>query len=413
MYSRRKRQGNRGALGAPAVPQQVVTSRGRLDRTGVKQRMNNGRSSGGNGYIYPGGAVKDNHSIVTHDVTLMHRYRPVFNRLRNHPNLQVLSSFNGMDYSKYPTQEHVNRAFFFTGIALGKDSFDSTTSDTGLALLIGGVYTINVSGPFAFRPGDEVMWMAPSFPGKGSTGVSYAEWNVGTPKGKRDPLIIPYKATDTHTILAATYATIGRIADNSNFPGIKGLDVNQYYNTTAGPNRKMRYNTSFQDEAMGIKYGLLSQCLLFTFGLIREGLLDDVNVTDTSVGNAGTAIKKIATHLGIYEKNPNSSQSTNLMKVLDYMYGPHANEVSGSRWPRIKTEYQQAFEHGYDKSTNTPLARFSNLNSKLYVMTHDSMGMVMDSAAIGIEERRANRIGVAGNNAEPGQGLTVILGSAK
>lgn len=411
MYPKKRRQGNRGALGSPATPQQVVTSKGRLDRIAVKLRMNNGSSNRTTGNIYPGGAVKDNHSIVTHDVTLMQRFKPVYNRLRNHPNLQVIASFNGMDYSKYQTQEHVNRAFFFSGIALGKEAYDSTTSDSGIALLIGGVYTINVSGPFTFRPGDEVMWMAAPLPRRGNSGVSFSEWNVGTPQGKRTPLIVPYRATDTHTILAGTYATISRPNNDSNYPGVKGLDVNRYYDTTAGPNRKMRVNTSFQDEAMGIKYGLLSQCLFFMFGLIKEGLFDDEVNPDKSTEFAANTIKGIAKKLGIYAKNPTPVQSTNLMKVLDHMYGPHANEVSGSRWPDIKEVYKQAFGHGHhDVSRRSGLA---NIDHVLFTMAHDSLGMVMDTAAIGIEERRSNKIGVAGNNAEPGQGLALFLGSAK
>lgn len=409
MWARGTRQSNRGALGAPATPQQVVTSKGRLDRVSVKERILNGSQSGGTGRIYPGGSVKDNHAIMPHDVTLMKRYKKIQRRLRNHPNDQYLASFNGEDYSKYPSHEHVNRAFFFTGIALGKDAYDSSVSDSGIATLIGGVYTINVSGPFAFSSGDEVMWTAPRLPKTGQTGVMYNTWNMGDPVGKRTPLIIPYRAVDNHTVLASTYATIKRSVKSSSHPGIKGASMSQYYNTTEGPNRKMRFNTSSQDEAFGIQYGLVSQSMFFLFGLLVEGLFPGKE-EKMSASEAGQFIRRISETLGVFKKNRNEKQSSNLMNVLDYMYGPHANEVSDNRWPSVKETYKNAFITGFD-SKGSPKETLNTMDSYLYRMVFDSMSMLWDTPAIGVEERRSNKIGVAGNNAEPGQGLTVIFGS--
>lgn len=391
MYTRRHRQGNRGALGAPATPQQVTTSKGRMDRGTVSQRIKNA-TQGGN-MVYPGGATKDNHTIMPHDVTLMKKQKKINRRLAMHPNLQLLSSFNGENYADYPSREHVSRAYFFTGIALGKDGYDDAMrNNTGLATMIAGVYTINVSGQYTFEPGMEVMWNAPELPAIGRTGVSLREWNTGEPTGKRPPLIVPYRPEDNHSVLAGTFATINRQAGRRQNPGIKGAGLDQYYNVSAGPNRKMRFNTASQDEAMGVKYGLVSQCLLFTYGLAK--------LRGDSVSSAAKAIQQIANVLGVFEKNPSDAQTNALNQVLAYMYGPHA----GNSARAVEQEFREAF------GSVNPRARNSFENQMLR-MAKDSMSMLWDAAAIGAQERRGRVFGVAGNHAEPGQGVKVVIGA--
>lgn len=359
--------------------------------------------------MYPGGAIKDNHTIATHDVLLMMKHRPQMKRLLNHPNLHLLASFNGLDYSRYPSHEHVNRAFFFTGVALGKDSYDSITADTGIATLIGGVYTVNVDGPHPFHPGDQIMWEAPRLPARGKTGVSYREWNVGTPTTRRPPVLVPYRAMDNHTILAGTRASIERSSANgTTHPGIKNLTLARYYRQAPQPNRQMRYNTSSQDEAMGIQYGLLSQGLFMMFGLLRTGNFPDKDEMPAEA--AGRFIKRVANNLGIFAKNRSETQDTALYGVLDYMYGPNTKDLPNSGWENVKGDYRKAFITGADAKGN-PKRLASTLDANLYTMAHDSMGMLMDTAEIGAHERQSRIIGVCQNYAEPGQGATIVFGT--
>ena len=406
MFNGKGRRSNRGALGQPATPQQVVTSKGRLDRSTIKTRKSAAGTSGGSGNIYPGGGLGDNHTIMPHDFTLMKKHASSTRRLRSHPNYLLLASFNGMDYGKYPSHEHVNRAFIFSGIALARDAFSGNSTDSGIATLIGGVYTINLTGRFKVHPGDLLMWNAPRLPNFGNTGVSRQEWNVGDPGGKRVPLIVPYRAMDTHTIIGGIYATIRRSSGAQSYPGISGAPLSQYYNETAGPSRKMRLNTSSQDEAFGFKFGLASQGLFFIFGLARQGLLDDNGPMDA--GEAGRYIMKIATKLGLFDKNQTENKKANMMAVFDYMFGPHINEVRGNRWREVEQDFKNAFPQGF--TGRGPKSTLNTLQSQLYRMAYDSLSMVVDTVAVGVTERRARMFGTAGNHAEPGQGVTVILG---
>jgi hypothetical protein len=60
-----------------------------------------------------------------------------------------------------PTDNHIARAFFFTGVALDIETYDANRKDSGLALQFGGVYTILNTGSRTLKPGMLACWNPP------------------------------------------------------------------------------------------------------------------------------------------------------------------------------------------------------------------------------------------------------------
>ena len=402
----------RGALGSPATPQQVINTRGHIDRLLVRRALLNSGDHVRQSRAYPGGGIKDHHVIMPHDVTIGQRHQKVVQRLLNHPNLKVIASFNGMTITDFPTDNHIARAFMFTGVALDSESYDANRKDSGLALQIGGIYTIKNTGMYTLKPGQMAKWSPPptnrGIPGgRPMSQVPQATFVVGDPRQKLVPIIEPYDPMDMGGAMTAAMATMFRSAQlpETGSPGILGAPYRQLYQ--ADVVGELRRNTSHQDEAMAIKFGLFPLCLRVIFGLIDMGLLQGgAGGTGTEV--AGNTLRAIVRRTGLFETNPTTAQTTQLRTVMAYLFGNHspAVKVAGNVEARIRGQ----FPAGYDRRQQPVQGDFFTEDANIARALADALPLTAGLINNAAQEERANILGKVLNNAMPGEGAAVCFG---
>lgn len=399
----------RGALGSPATPQQVINTKGHIDRLLVRDAIRNAGDHKLAATSYGGGALKDHHTIQPHDVTLGLRSQVIVQRLLNHPNLKVISAFNGLNYAKYPTDNHIARAFTFTGVALDVETYDANRKDSGLALQIGGVYTILNTGSRTLKPGMLARWRPPPTNRGMPAGVPMSQlpmdnWNPGDPRDKLFPLIEPYDPRDMNAALTSAYATVFRpssYADNES-PGIKGAPYRWLYDADAGPGRNMRRATSHQDEAFGLKFGLLGAVLQGVFALIKMGLIRANGGED-----AGGAIRRIVDAIGLFEENSGAkeAQLEELLAHIMWRHVPSMQVVAD-----VSNSYTTAFSGGFIPGTSRPKESFRDIEANIARLFTDSMSNLAGCINGAAQEERANILGKVLNESMPGEGATICFG---
>ena len=416
IFKQSSRSTLRSALGSPATPQGVINTKGHIDRVLVRQMMINAGDHILQSQSYSGGGLRDNHTIQKHDVTLGLRSQNVVQKLLNHPNLKVIASFNGFNYRNYPTDNHIARAFFFTGVALDIETFDANRKDSGLALQYGGVYTILNTGAYTLKPGMLVRWRPPPT-GRGIPGgvpmsqLPMDNWNPGDPRGKLFPIIEPYNPRDFNDALTGMFATVFRSASyaQDESPGIKGAPFSQLYDTAAvGPNKDMARNTSHQDEAMGIKYGLVGCVLQGVFALYQMGMIDFTDVgARNDAAAAGRGVSGLANALGLFDTQERADGEQNLRTLLAYIFWKHVPSTVIQQ--SVSEQYGQAFRGGFSRGAR-PVDNFANPEANMARMFTDSLSNLFGCVNGAAQEERSAILGKQLNEAQPGEGATLCFG---
>jgi hypothetical protein len=417
IFKQSSRSTLRSALGSPATPQGVINTKAHIDRVLVRQCMINSGDHILQSQSYSGGGLRDNHTIQKHDVTLGLRSQNVVQKLLNHPNLKVIAAFNGFNYRNYPTDNHIARAFFFTGVALDIETYDANRKDSGLALQYGGVYTILNTGSYTLKPGMLVRWRPPPT-GRGIPGgvpmsqLPMDSWNPGDPRGKLFPIIEPYNPRDFNDSLTGMFATVFRSASyaQDESPGIKGAPFSQLYDTAAvGPNKDMARNTSHQDEAMGIKYGLVGCVLQGVFALYQMGMINfnPGGAARADAAGAGRGVRDIAERLGLFSTDEDPTAEQELRTLLAYVFWKHVPSTVVQQ--SVDQQYRAAFSDGFSRGLR-PVDNYMNTDANMARMFTDSLSNLFGCVNGAAQEERSSIIGKQLNEAQPGEGATVCFG---
>ena len=413
----RNRSSLRSALGAPETPQQVITTKGHLDRIAVRAAINNSRDHTLAARSYPGGGITDNHVIQKHDVTVGFRSQRVMKRLLNHPNLKVFVGFNGFNYQHYPTDNHITRAIMFTGVALDIETYDANRKDSGLALQIGGIYTITNTGNYNLKPGQLARIRVPPTGRGGRGGVPMSQlpmdaWNPGEPRGKLPVLIEPYNPRDMNMVWTAAYATMFRSADYARdaCPGILGAPYRQMYDERAGPSNDMRRNTSHQDEAGAVKYGMFGIVMQAVFALVTEGYLQPGDSLRSSTPNAADVVRALCGQgvFDIFATNPDLAATNRLEKFFAHIFWRHIPDRRTNA--AVTTRYRNAFASGFQGRTNTPSNNFDDTDANIARMFTDSLSMLGGMINGAAQEERSTILGKVTNDSISGEGVTIVFG---
>lgn len=412
IFGGKSRRGLRSALGAPATPQQVVTTKGFLDRKMVAQRIRNSQDSRLAQQSYSGGGILENHTIKPHDVTVGLKRQRHVQRLLNHPNVHCLASFNGERFADLPTDYHTQQAYRFTGVALQGEGYTGNRADSGLALQVGGIYTILNSGPGDIKPGMEVCWRVPPTNRGGSDApmqeLPMAAWNPGEPRGKLPPIIMEYNPRDATMLLRGAFVSVFRSSDLNDeaSPGIRGLPFQQYYRVGIGRHRELRYNTHHQDEAMALKFGLVPMALMMVYGLVKAGLIQG---TGAGGRNAGAVVRSVARWCGLFEPRATDQQNDNLLLLFSYSMWRHVDDPVIR--DAVTAQYRQDFRSGFKAGSNEPTENFGSLDGNLVLAFHDAPQILFGGMIGAYHEERGNIIGIAQNEARSGEGLAVNFGT--
>lgn len=411
IFGGKSRRGLRSALGAPATPQQVITSKGFLDRKVVAQRIRNSQDSRLASQSYGGGGILDHHTIKPHDVTVALRRQRHVQKLLNHPNVHCLASFNGERYADLPTDYHIQRAYRFSGVALQTEGYTGNRADSGLALQVGGIYTVLNSGPHDLKPGMQACWRVPPT-GRGVGGVAMNElpmaaWNPGEPRGKLPPLIMEYQPRDATMVLRGAYHTVFRSANLNDdaSPGIRGLPFQNYYRQGIGRFREMRYNTNHQDEGMAVKYGFLPMALMVVYGLVKAGKLRSA----TGSADAGGIVRDIVSWCGLYKENATDLETDRLRLLLSYSMWKHIDDQVVQ--DAVTNQYVQDFRGGFRAATGAPNGNYGSLDGNIALNFQDAPNILFGGIIGAYHEDQDCIIGVVQNEARSGEGVAINFGA--
>lgn len=399
---------NRGGLrenpmGQPITPQQLVTSKGHIDRLEIKARISN--STKNLPYVYPGGATIDNHAIKNHDVLLMKKHNKIIKRLKNHPNMLYVSSCNGLNYGDVNgNAELKSQQYIFAGVSLENLDYNNQRTGSGGAAIISGITDVQNTGPFKIPVASLVMWSLSALPEKGLKGVSSRNQYMGQPSGKALPILEEYDPLNVSGSISGIWFMLNG-KKTRDFPGVKDVTFQDTRKNPYTVHGRTTTITGMQNAAVAVRDGLMSQVLLGIFGMLKTGgsvaksLKDAVNGANDAI--IQTNLLNIAKQLGMFEGVNSNAQS-----VLQYMVGNNLGLFGSSKGyssPAVRKTLQNfKLRHVAGDPRRV-------INRDFDIMTRESMSILFGGISAADAKRRERIIGISQKTAEAGESMPIFI----
>ncbi len=389
---------------SPITTQGEVTLNCRQDRMDVEQRRLNIQTATLNATSYPGGDVLDNLHVMPHELVFGFRSKQGRNAIPGHPNQIGWTALNGINWGEYSTDEELEAAIRFIGLAKTPFIFDNVNQlKHGYTAIGVGTGTTFNTGEQEFFPGDKIKFQViprpptPGAPlgsgqyGSGGPGGRQGNPRVGTPRGKLRMRINPSRFNDARpSINAAVSGMLKPYAEG----GVSDVPFEALMSST--PIAGFKKLKPIQEHAMSL---MLSDCITLARGctvLVNQGIMQ--------WGSASSELGVVQA-IGCFETQ--ASRRTVCNQLINTWYlGLTANSSQSATYMQ---NLKNSIPAGFNRRNTRP-RRDQSLSSRFVQLainlpTWKTVGF---ARAVHFEARK--HIGMALSYSRPGQRLDVLLG---
>jgi hypothetical protein len=373
-----------------------VTVNCRQDRREVEQRRMNIQKSTINATSYPGGDSIGNMHVLPHELVFSWVRKQARYMIPGHPNQIGWTSLNGINYGQFNTDEEMEMAIRFVGLAKTPFEYDNPKQlQHGFtAISVGSGTTFN-TGNQEFFPGDYIKWrviprpiVGGNFEG-GEFGGRQGNPRVGTERGKWRMIIEPMKFND---LTPSINAAVSAMMRPKSAGGISDVSFEDLF--SRGRQTNTTKLTPNQEHAAAILYGMTVAAVRAAKFFADEGLL----------GNAVTVDEiTLVNQLGLFSSRPGERVRLNRLRDVLFLNTLANQSTSRVNLIALKNSVPGGFKGNRTTRNQTTASRYARVATQL--LNYMETGY---ARAVYAETRKC--IGVAQSFSKKGQATDILLG---
>lgn len=376
--------------------QSEVTLNCRAEHGEMTIRRTNMTRPGVRNQSYPGGEDINNLHITTHELVFGWVTRQGRNQIPGHPNQIGFSSLNGLKWGAFSTNEELEMAIRFIGLAKTPFFFENSGQlKHGFACIGVGSGTTFHTGEEDIYPGDRLEWSVVPRPTKGrfldggkfgdnGPGSRQGNPTEGTPRSKLRFRVNPSRYNDMKPSLNAAVSAMKKTYEQG---GCSDLPYEALF--SAGLTRRK--------PTPAVEYAM-AQLYTDVVGAVR--VISVLNARGI-VTNGGQV--ELVDRIGLFNTDPAQRDTVNAIIDALYMSVRSNGQASRVAFEQFKNNVPGGFSQGRLKRDVSTASRYAQIASNF-----GNLQAVAYARAVHCVARR--RFATSLSFSKPGQQLDVLIG---